>query len=203
MVSSLKNTFYSTMNVAKGELKDAAQKYYDSKARKAYWITGGGIVLSLILILPTFFYFWGFVALFCGLGVGILLLILNRYMVKKNPKGTQLFSELKGFQKFIKTAEENRLKMLLKESPSYFESTMAYALAFGAFEQWADKFESLDIPPPKWYHSSGTNLGMHHFSRSFAQTISSTSSTMISSPSSKSGGGSSGGGFGGGGGGSW
>ena len=99
MVSSLKNTFYSTMNIAKGELKDAAQKYYDPKARKAYWITGGGIVLSLLLILPTFFYFWGFVAFFCGLGVGILLLVLNRYMVKKNPKGTQLFSELKGFQK--------------------------------------------------------------------------------------------------------
>lgn len=203
LVSSLKDSFYTTMSAAKGELKEAAQEYYDPLARKAYWFTGGGIILMLLIVLPLFFYFWGPVALVSALALGILLLILNRYMVKKNPKGIKLYSELKGFEKFIRTAEENRLKLLLKESPSYFESTMAYALSFGVFEQWARKFDSLDIPPPSWYHYAGTQMTMRHFSQSFSSTIKSTSSTMVSSPSSSGGGGSAGGGFDGGGGGSW
>jgi uncharacterized membrane protein len=127
-------------------------------------------------------------------------------MAKKNRKGTRLFSELKGFKRFIKVAEENKLKMLLAEDPGYFENTMGYALAFGLFEKWAKKFDSLHIPPPNWY-SSGTNqMSMHHFARSFTTDMNSVKATMVSSPSSSggsSGGGSSGGGFGGGGGGSW
>ncbi|MDX1333022.1 MAG: DUF2207 domain-containing protein, partial [Robiginitalea sp.] len=130
-VSSLKNSFYTTMNDAKKELKEAAQKYYDPKARRVYWYTGAGIVLAHLILLPVFFYHWGILALFTGLGFCILLLILNQYMIRKNPKGIRLYAELKGFRAFIKTAETHRLKMLLAESPDYFESTMAYALAFG------------------------------------------------------------------------
>jgi len=96
--------------------------------------------------------------------------------------------------------------MLLKESPSYFESTMGYALSFGAFAVWAKKFEAMNTQPPDWYRSaSGGHFTMNNFSRSFNSSMSKASSYMVSSPSSSgsSGGGSSGGGFGGGGGGSW
>ena len=205
LVSSLKNSFYTTMNKARKELKEAAQKYYDPKARRVYWYTGAGIVLVHLLLLPIFFYHWGIVAVLSGLALCILLLIFNGYMIKKNPLGTRLFSELKGFRAFIRTAEENRLKMLLAENPNYFESTMAYALTFGALENWTDKFEKLDVQPPNWYHTAGGYHSMNHFSRSFSDSMRATSTTMVSSPSSSSsgGGGSSGGGFGGGGGGSW
>ena len=129
-------------------------------------------------------------------------------MIKKNTDGNEIFAELKGFRQFIKTAEERKLETLIKESPSYFESTMAYALTFGALGAWAKKFEGLDIKPPDWYHShSGSFHSMNSFSNSFSKTITSTSSTMVSTPSSSgsggSSGGSSGGGFGGGGGGSY
>ena len=204
LVSSLKNTFYTTMNEAKQELKDAAQVYYDKTARKIYIRSAWGIVLGSFIVLPLFLYFWGLLALFSGLILAALLLILNRYMVKKNPMGIRLFSELKGFRKFIKTAEVNRLKMLLEQSPDYFESTMAYAVTFGALEDWAEKFERFEIPPPTWYHTAGAHTSLNHFSRSFSSTLTTTTTTMVSSPSSSSsGGGSSGGGFGGGGGGSW
>lgn len=205
MVSSLKNTFYTTMNEAKGELKDAAQVYYDKTSRKMYIRSAWGIVLGSLLVLPLFLYIWGLAALFSGLILAVLLLILNRYMVKKNPMGIRLFSELKGFKKFIKTAEINRLKMLLEQSPDYFESTMAYAVTFGSLQSWAEKFESFEIPPPTWYHTTaGTHMSLNHFSKSFSSTLNTTTTTMVSSPSSSSsGGGSSGGGFGGGGGGSW
>lgn len=205
LVSSLKDKFYTTMSSARSQLKKAAQQYYDPKARRAYWFTAGGLVLAAILLTPTLFYFWGVLAAVSGVVLCIVLLVLNRYMVKKNPQGTRLFSELKGFRAFIKTAEENRLRMLLAENPNYFESTLAYALAFGYLAKWAGKFEKLDVAPPAWYHTTSGIHSMNHFSRSFAGTIQSTSSTLVSSPSSSSsgGGGSSGGGFGGGGGGSW
>ena len=117
-----------------------------------------------------------------------------------------MLSELKGFRQFIKVAEENKLKMLIKDDPGYFENTMGYALAFGMFDKWARKFEALHVPPPQWYTSPSHNvLSMHNFSKSFSSSMAMAKSNMVSSPSSSgsSGGGSSGGGFGGGGGGSW
>jgi uncharacterized membrane protein len=137
----------------------------------------------------------------------VVLFVLNIFMIKKNKKGDAIFSELKGFREFIKTAEENKLKMLLKESPVYFETTMGYALAFGAFAVWAKKFAALNLEPPSWYTSAHAHghFNMNQFSKSFSSAITSAQSTMVSSPSSSGsgGGGSSGGGFGGGGGGSW
>jgi uncharacterized membrane protein YgcG len=204
LVSGLKEKFYTTMGTAKGGLKEAAQIYYVNKSRKIKNYTMGGIVLATLILAPTFIYFWGVIAFFAVIFTCILLLIVSQYFIKKNKEGSMILSELKGFKQFIKIAEENKLKMLLKEDPTYFESTMSYALAFGMFEKWAKKFDGLNLAPPTWYYStSGRMMTMSHFSKSFNSSMSSAQSTMVSSPSSSGGGGSSGGGFGGGGGGSW
>jgi len=205
LISSLKNTFYTTMGIAKSQLKKKAQQYYVAKSNSVMKMTYGFVVLGMVILIPIALYLWHLIGAISVLITCILLLILNRYMVKKNRPGTRVFAELKGFKQFIKTAEENKLKMLLKESPSYFESTMGYALSFGAFAIWAKKFDALNVQPPDWYTSSGgIHTSMSNFSNSFNSTMASASSTMVSSPSSSSsGGGSSGGGFGGGGGGSW
>ena len=206
LVSSLKDTFYTTMASAAKILKEKAQPYYEAKSKKAQIITY--VVLALLTILLTIIslIFWELIAALAAFVCCVILLIVNSYMIKKNAVGNQLFSELKGFKRFIKVAEENKLKMLLIDDPGYFENTMGYALAFGLFEKWARKFEALNVKPPDWYTSTGNNaLTMHNFSRSFSSTIAGTQSNMVSSPhsSGSSGGGSSGGGFGGGGGGSW
>jgi len=206
LVSSLKDKFYTTMGEAKKQLKDAAQVFYVKKSRKVRTIVYIVLTLLFLFWIPLGLYLWGF------LGAGLLFLafvvlfILNIFMIKKNSEGDKVFSELKGFRNFIKTAEENKLKMLLKESPVYFESTMGYALAFGTFTVWAKKFAALNVPPPSWYSShTHSHFSMNQFSKSFSSSITATQSTMVSSPSSSGsgGGGSSGGGFGGGGGGSW
>lgn len=208
MVSSLKDRFYKTMVTAKESLKGAAQIYYINKSRKVKIYTIIGLVVLMFILVPGFLFFWGIIAAIAA-GVSIvLLLILSQFMIKKNKEGTAVLSELKGFKQFIKVAEENKLKMLLKEDPSYFESTMSYALAFGMFDKWARKFDALNLDPPTWYYSStGRMMTMNHFSKSFNNSIKSTQSNMVSSPSSSGssggGGGFSGGGFGGGGGGSW
>ncbi len=204
LVSSLKEKFYTTMSTASGGLKDAAQVYYVNKSRRIKNFTIGGLVILIFILTPSFLFFWGIIAAI-AVGVSLLfLMIMSQFMIKKNKEGTAILSELKGFKQFIKVAEENKLKMLLKEDPTYFESTMSYALAFGMFDKWAKKFDALNIQPPIWYYSStGRMMTMNHFSKSFNDSIKSTQATMVSSPSSSGGGGSSGGGFGGGGGGSW
>lgn len=206
LVSSLKDKFYTKMISARSALKKQAQPYYEGGSKRVRNITYGVVILSTIVLVPLVLFMWGFVAMFSLIIMNVFLLIINRYMVKKNPKGNAAFSELKGFKQFIKVAEINKLKMLIAEDPFYFETTMGYALAFGLFDKWAHKFDTLHIPPPTWYSSAThSNFTMSSFSNSFANTLSSATSTMVSSPSSSgsSGGGSSGGGFGGGGGGSW
>ncbi len=208
LVSSLRNKFHSKMSSAKALLKKAAQRYYVPKSKKVLGWTAFALVFAIFLIVLLFLYFWGFLAAIAGFVSCVVLLIINSFMIKKNRHGTRILSELKGFKQFIKTAEEGKLKMLLNESPLYFESTMAYALSFGSFKQWAKKFEDLDIPLPSWYQHGGSYHNFHSFSNSFSSSMTSAGNVMVSSPSSSgsggsSGGGFSGGGFGGGGGGSW
>lgn len=206
LVSSLKDKFYKTMSSAKSTLTNSAQIYYVNKSRSIRNYTIAGLILATLVVTPLFLITWGFIAAIVAVVSFIFLLIMSQFMIKKNKEGTQILSELKGFKNFIKVAEENKLKMLLKEDPGYFESTMSYALAFGLFDKWASKFDALHLPPPTWYTSStGRIMTMNHFSHSFTSAIESTKSNMISAPSSSGsgGGGSSGGGFGGGGGGSW
>ncbi|MGO3183473.1 MAG: DUF2207 domain-containing protein [Aequorivita sp.] len=207
LISSLKDSFYTKMSSAKSLLTKQAQIYYDPTARKMQTWSIVGVILISILLGILFLFVWGIYAALAVIPIAIFLLFMSSYMIKKNSKGNKMLSELKGFKQFIKVAEENKLKMLLKGSPTYFETTMGYALAFGLFTQWAKKFEALDLQPPSWYTSTAGVMSMNNFSNSFADTMSSTKSTMVSSPSSSSsggsGGGSSGSGFGGGGGGSW
>lgn len=206
LISSLKEKFYTTMSSAKSQLKADAQIYYLAKSRKIMILTAVSIVILCILFAFLFLITWGILSAVMMILTSLFLLFMNSYMVKKNKKGNQVFSDLLGFKQFIKVAEENRLRMLLHDSPNYFETTMGYALTFGLFDQWAKKFEALNLPPPSWYSSSAGLYTMNSFANSFSSAMTTTQSTMVSAPSSSGGsggGGSAGGGFGGGGGGSW
>lgn len=206
LISSLKNTFYTTMNSAKSILKKEAQRYYNQTSKRVSTIMMivlvlmaiGGMVLSLV--------FWtiagGIMIVICC----VVLLMLNKIMQKRNEKGDEAVAEVYGFQRFVKTAEEEKLRVLLQDDPGYFEKSLGFALAFGLLTKWGRKFDHLNVSNPSWYHStSGQAFSVQSFSNSFSSSISTMQSTMVSVPSSSgsSGGGSSGGGFGGGGGGSW
>ena len=135
--------------------------------------------------------------------------IANRNRAK-NQQGKSIMPELLGFYKFIKVAEVDRIKALLKEDPYYFEKTMPYAVAFTLLKEWSAKFDGLIQNAPDWYGSStGTQFRFHIFASSFNSSMAVARASMVISPSSggssssSSGGGSSGGGAGGGGGGSW
>lgn len=203
LLSSLKDSFYKTMAVAKRELREKAQVYYEATSNRVMLLAYVFFFL-LAIVLSIFLFIWyGTLAAVASAVICLFLTVMSFYLRKKNKRGNAVFAELKGFRQFIKLAEVDRIKVLIQDDPHYFEKTMSFALAFGLLARWASKFAALDVPPPSWYHGpSGMNI--QHFGQSFSSSMSAAQYNMVSSPSgSSSGGGSSGGGFGGGGGGSW
>lgn len=133
--------------------------------------------------------------------------------------GLKIDASLKGFQMYLKTAEENRLNLLMPpdHTPELFEKLLPYAIALDVENAWGKKFNHVLKQAnysPDWYlgtstfHAAGfTNT----FTRSFDSSIRHAKIDPTSGTSSGSGGwnsgsgnwssGSSGGGFSGGGGG--
>lgn len=68
----------------------------------------------------------------------------------------QRMGELLGLREFIKTAEEERLKILLEEDEKYFYNVLPFALAFGMADKWADKFKDLKLMPAENYPANNT-----------------------------------------------
>jgi uncharacterized membrane protein YgcG len=143
-----------------------------------------------------------------------------KYISKRNDYGIKMYSKIKGFKRFLETAEKDKLEELVNQDPEYFYNILPYTYVLNVSNKWIKKFESIAMQPPSWYDNS-TSFDMDSFGTFMHSTMSSAQKVMSSSPKSKSyggsssggssgssgggssGGGSSGGGSGGGGGGSW
>lgn len=206
----LKKKFYTTLSTAKSELLNYSSGMYFTKYSQR------NIVITAVLCIM--------VGIVGGLAIGILMSVLggilffftclglsfySGVMRKRLVQGDETLQKLEGFRMFLKKAKKKELEWLIGENPSYFEDTLAYAVAFGLIEKYSKKFEGLVSAPPQWYSGSG-HFTMTRFSTSFNSVMRSTATAFVSRPSSSGssgvgggGGGFSGGGFGGGGGGSW
>ena len=155
-----------------------------------------------------------------GLIIGIACIVIQalflKFMPKRTAHGLEVYGKIKGFKKFLETAEKDRLERLMAEKPSYAYDILPYAYVLGVSTKWMKKFEGLTMAPPDWYDGYATGFSMSHFNSFVNHTMTSSASAMTASPSSSggggfsggggggsSGGGSSGGGGGGGGGSSW
>ncbi len=135
----------------------------------------------------------------------------------------QMTGKLIGLREFIKTAEQDRLKMLVDDNPEYFYDILPYAMVFGLTKKWANQFQNIDFNRPSWYigdalfmsysgygianalahsmngaASSGIRLSSHN-----PEAQGWLESVLRGTISGSGGGGFSGGGGGGGGGGAW
>lgn len=140
--------------------------------------------------------------------------------------GLKIDASLKGFQMYLKTAEENRLNLLTPpdHTPELFEKLLPYAIALDVENAWGKKFNHVLKQAnysPDWYQGTPTFYAAgftNTFTRSFDSSIrhakidptpstssgsGSWSSGSDSWSSGSSGGGFSGGGGGGGGGRGW
>ena len=130
---------------------------------------------------------------------------------KRTAYGTEILGKIKGFKRFLTTAEKEQLEDLVEQNPEYFYDILPYTYALGVSKKWINQFETMALQAPDWYDSSDS-FNVHDFGTFMNKTMTSATAAMSSSPSSggggssgggSSGGGSSGGGSGGGGGGSW
>lgn len=134
----------------------------------------------------------------------------------RTDKGNEVVGKLIGLRNFIMLAEKDRIKMLVKDDPSYFYHILPYAYVLGVSDTWIKKFETINMPVPSWYYGNG-NFANFYIGYAILSSLNRTGSyfTTTVKPSNFngksggfggggfSGGGFSGGGFGGGGGRSW
>lgn len=140
----------------------------------------------------------------------IILLVFTKIMPKRTAYGNEILGKLRGFKRFLETAEKPQLEELVEKTPEYFYNILPYTYALGVSDKWMKQFEAIAIEAPDWYDSH-TAFNIHTFNTFMANTMTSATTAMVSTPSSSgsgggggfSGGGFSGGGSGGGGGGSW
>lgn len=169
----------------------------------------GGISWAFMVLpclLQNMFYL---ITYFIGIACIAALIIFMNIMPKRTPFGNEMLGKLRGFKRFLETAEKPQLEALVNENPEYFYNILPYTYALGVSDVWMSQFETIAMQAPDWYDSNRT-FDMHEFNDFMDNTMRSAQSAMSSSPSSdsssggsSSGGGSSGGGSGGGGGGSW
>lgn len=215
-LSDLKDTFYSTMNLAKRDLENEikTERYYVRYTRtfSALLPIAGLIVMVLGIVNVLSHYPIDVILWSSVIAASIPIVIFGALMEKKTQKGTELYQDLLGFKEFIKSVEKDRLREFLKQDPNYFDTVLPFAIVFDVADYWKDKLKGLDIPPPSWYsgYYAANTFNTMNFMNSLDRGMNAMSSSFFSTPASSGssggsfgGGGSSGGGFGGGGGGSW
>lgn len=214
-LSSLKDVLYSTMASAKKQLETEVDRgaYYVKNSRGMavlFFVLG---IAALVIGAVNLIKYWGDPYWFplALIASGIIIIGFGIFMAKKTPKGNELYQKLAGFKEFIKSVEQDRLAMFLKEDEHYFDKVLPFAIVFDVADTWKDKLKGLDVPPPGWYAGSyGNNFSTYMFLNSLDHSMNEMTKSFYSAPSNSSsgggsfgGGGFSGGGFGGGGGGSW
>ncbi len=138
----------------------------------------------------------------------ILLSIFWKYIDKLSPEGKELYEQVIGYKKYLKTVEEPKLQQLIKDDLLYFERVLPFAVALWMETEWIQKctiaLQNTGYTPV-WIHGSGFNSNsMGNIASSMNSSIKGFgSASAFSAPSSRWGGGFSGGWGGWWGGGSW
>lgn len=151
-------------------------------------------------------------------GIIVMAITFGFLLPRRTIEGRRLQDEIEGFKWFLSVTEKDRMNFHNppEKTPELFEKFLAYALALGVENKWAEQFEDvfskIKTTDGSGYHPAwfiGHSLSMGSLS-GFASEMSSNMNSAIASssvvPGSSSGmggGGFSGGGVGGGGGGGW
>ena len=157
----------------------------------------GGI--PLFMILPIIFSTSiSAITYFIGILCIIVLYIFRKIILKRTPFGLEILGKIKGFKRFLETAEKDQLEAMVEKEPEYFYNILPYTYALDVSDKWVEQFENIAVEPPSWYYSN-TAFSVHSFGIFMNSTMTRVNTSMTSRPSSSGSGGSSGGGFSGGG----
>mgnify|MGYP003816388515 CR=1 FL=1 len=182
------------------------------------WLLALGYLTALVLLMVTailsvvsvMYYAASIWYAMASIAFEAVMMLSVIFMTKRTPYATEMLGKILGLRRFIRTADEDRLKVMVQENPYYFYDILPYAYAMGLTKVWNDHFRNLTIKPCDWY-SDPYGHEPYMLIGNLDDSMHDIQSAMTSSPSSSSGGGSDGGGggfsggggFGGSGGGSW
>lgn len=212
LLSSLKNTFYTSLSEVKNQLyieltERGLFATNPEKTRQLYLGIGFALLAAgMVLVFPGFTFPSSFL-LGSGPAIaisGIVMIVMSRAMPRRTALGTEMYQKALGYKMFLSATEKYRQPFF--ENQNLFMEVLSYAIVFGVTEKLAKAFSQMGIQPPapSWYYGTQP-FNPAFFASSMGSFSNSISSAMASTPSSSGsgGGGFSGGGFGGGGGGSW
>lgn len=111
----------------------------------------GGVGSWLYLITFNRFTF-GFVPRAVYTASTLVTVLLSARLSSYTEYGAAVLGKCQGFKNFLKSAEKDRLEMLLEENPEYYFDILPYAQVLGVSKIWAEKFESLKSVAPGWFY---------------------------------------------------
>ena len=105
-------------------------------------------------------------------------------ILRHETEWNEMLGRIRGFRKFLVTAEKPRLEMLVAESPSYFYDILPYTYVLGVTSAWIRKFDKIAMKPPGWYTSSWNDGNPDWVGDSLNRTMDRIGSDMTSAPAS-------------------
>lgn len=174
-----------------------------SKIFGIIWALGFGGVPIFIATSDTILNTINIAMIIVGIVSIAIIIILIILMPKRTSYGNEILGKIRGFKRFLETAEKEQLEELVEKNPEYFYNILPYTYVLGISKTWIKKFETIAIQEPNWYISTS----QYDFGKFMESTMLNATRIMTSSPIESSGvssgGSSSGGGFSGGGSGRW
>lgn len=159
-----------------------------AKIRKIFFVVWGSLFAGIPLlftVLPTIFsvpiYLITYVV---GIICIAILFMFRKIILKRTKFGLEMLGKIKGFKRFLETAEKEEIEKLVEKNPEYFYDVLPYTYSLGVSEKWVEQFDKIGILPPSWFMLS-TNLLVNTLSVFLDLTMDIINTSMTSSPSSK------------------
>ncbi len=83
----------------------------------------------------------------------VLTIFIGYATERRSDFYTSSLEAIHGYKDFIKTVEENKLKVMIDEDPGLFYHTLSYAVVFGLAKEWTKKFKEFYVTQPSWYNT--------------------------------------------------
>jgi Predicted membrane protein (DUF2207). len=145
----------------------------------------GGVPFAF-LVLPALLLKTAYlVAFLIGMTCIVLMLLLDKYMKKRTSLGNELLGKIKGFKRFLETADRHKIEQIAGQSPNYFHNVLPYAYVLGISDIYVKKFENIAIKQPDWYTGSD-HFNHASFARFFNEIMKSGLEALASNPNSDS-----------------
>ena len=173
----------------------------DKKSARIGKLVGGILILAGVtafscLLFSAYLGWW----VVLPAAAALVMALLSGLMPRRTEQGAQWAGRILGLKLFIETAEADRIKMMVRDDPASFYHILPYAYVLGVTDEWAKRFESIALEPPRWYYGYyGGTWSTLYFTRSLYRGMNQALASMTAAKSSGGGSGYGGGGFSGGG----